>query len=64
MDENPRHFDKTIRQLLEMLRDLIESHLAMLFRRFNDIHSLEFILNNLDNGIIVHDLERTILFLQ
>ncbi len=58
--ENP--FRETYDRLLIIFKNLVESHIAMLYRRFRDIRSLEFILNNMAEGIIAHDLDRKILF--
>ncbi len=42
--------------------ELAETQLAMLFNNAADRKSLEYILNNLKEGVIAHDLNRRILF--
>jgi PAS domain S-box-containing protein len=62
LDSKEHTYTPRFENLLLKFTELAETQLAMLFKNIADRRSLEYILNNLKEGIIAHDLDRRILF--
>ncbi len=62
LDSKEHTYTPRFENLICKFKELAETQLAMLFKNVADRKSLEYILNNLKEGIIVHDLDRRILF--
>ena len=62
LDSKKHTYTPRFENLLLKFTELAETQLAMLFKNIADRRSLEYILNNLKEGIIAHDLDRRILF--
>ena len=62
LDSKEHTYTPRFENLICKFKELAETHLAMLFKNVADRKSLEYILNNLNEGIIAHDLDRRILF--
>ena len=62
LDSKEHTYTPRFENLLLKFKELAETQLAMLFRNIVDRKNLEYILNNLKEGIIAHDLDRRILF--
>ncbi len=62
LDYKEHTYTPRFKNLIYKFKELAETQLAMLFKNMADRKSLEYILNNLKEGIIAHDLDRRILF--
>lgn len=62
LDSKEHTYTPRFENLICKFKELVETQLAMLFKNVADRKSLEYILNNLKEGIIAHDLDRRILF--
>ena len=62
LDSKEHTYTARFENLICKFKELAETQLAMLFKNMADRKSLEYILNNLKEGIIAHDLDRRILF--
>jgi PAS domain S-box-containing protein len=62
LDSKENTYEKRYEELLIRLKELVEAHLASLFRSLVDRENLESILDNLTEGIIAHDKNRRIHF--
>ena len=62
LDSKENSYNKRYEDLVVVFKELIESHLAYLFRSVVEMKNLEDILDNLTEGIIAHDVDRQILF--
>lgn len=62
LDSKEHTYTPRFENLICKFKELAETQLAMLFKNAADRKSLEYILNNLKEGIIAHDLDRRILF--
>lgn len=62
LDSKENKYKKRYEDLLLMFKNLVEVHLALLYRDISERKNLENILDNLMQGIIAHDLERRILY--
>ena len=62
LDSKENRYNKRYEDLLLVFRQLVESHLATLFRNVAERKNLEDILDNLTEGIIAHDKDRQVLF--
>ena len=62
LDSKENRYQKLYEDLLLRFKELIEAHLSLLYRNENERKNLEYILDNLAEGIIVHDKDRRILF--
>lgn len=62
LDTKEHTYTPRFENLICKFKELAETQLAMLFKNVADRKSLEYILNNLKEGIIAHDLDRRILF--
>jgi sigma-54 dependent transcriptional regulator, acetoin dehydrogenase operon transcriptional activator AcoR len=62
LDSKEHTYTPRFENLICKFKELAETQLAMLFKNVADRKSLEYILNNLKEGIIAHDLDRRILF--
>ncbi len=62
LDSKEHTYTPRFENLICKFKELVETQLAMLFKNMADRKSLEYILNNLKEGIIAHDLHRRILF--
>jgi PAS domain S-box-containing protein len=62
LDSKEHTYTPRFENLICKFKELAETQLAMLFKNMADRKSLEYILNNLKEGIIAHDLDRRILF--
>jgi PAS domain-containing protein len=62
LDSRENQFQKHHEKLMIKFKELIEAHLALLYKGLADRKNLEGILDNLAEGIIVHDKDRRILF--
>jgi len=62
LDSKENNYNDSVENLIVKFKELIESQLAFLYRTTLDRINLEYILNGLSDGIIVHDLDRRILF--
>lgn len=63
LDSKENTFGKLYEKLMLRFKDLIEAHLALSYKNSDDKKNLEGVLDNLTEGVIVHDKERRILFL-
>ncbi len=62
LDSKEHTYTPRFENLICKFKELAETQLAMLFKNMADRKSLEYILNNLKEGIFAHDLNRRILF--
>lgn len=62
LDSKEHTYTPRFENLICKFKELAETQLAMLFKNMADRKSLEYILNNLKEGIFAHDLDRRILF--
>jgi PAS domain S-box-containing protein len=62
LDSKEHTYTPRFENLICKFKELAETQLAMLFKNIADRKSLEYILNNLKEGIFAHDLDRRILF--
>jgi sigma-54 dependent transcriptional regulator, acetoin dehydrogenase operon transcriptional activator AcoR len=62
LDSKEHTYTPRFENLICKFKELAETQLAMIFKNMADRKSLEYILNNLKEGIIAHDLDRRILF--
>jgi len=62
LDTKEHTYTPRFENLICKFKELVETQLAMLFNNAADRKSLEYILNNLKEGVIAHDLNRRILF--
>ncbi|MDY6951956.1 MAG: sigma 54-interacting transcriptional regulator [Thermodesulfobacteriota bacterium] len=62
LDAKENSFGPSYERLLLKFKELVEAHLALLYKATFDRKNLEGILDNLAEGIIAHDTERRILF--
>ena len=62
LDTKEHTYTPRFKNLICKFKELAETQLAMLFNNAADRKSLEYILNNLKEGVIAHDLNRRILF--
>ncbi len=62
LDSKENNYNSSFEKLIFKFKELIESRLALLYRTTINRISLEYILNGLSDGIIVHDLNRRIRF--
>lgn len=62
LDAKEHTYTSRFENLICKFKELAETQLAMLYKNVADRKSLEYILNNLKEGIIAHDLHRRILF--
>ncbi|MDY6839340.1 MAG: sigma 54-interacting transcriptional regulator [Thermodesulfobacteriota bacterium] len=62
LDAKENRFGPSHERLLLKFKELVEAHLALLYKATFDRKNLEGILDNLTEGIIAHDTERHILF--
>ena len=62
LDSKENKYEKRYEKLMVRFKELVEAHLALLYKNLADRKGLENILNNLTEGIIAHDKKRQILF--
>ena len=62
LDAKENQFGRSYEKLMLKFKELVEAHLASLYKATFDRKNLEGILDNLTEGIIAHDKERRILF--
>lgn len=62
LDSKEHTYTPRFENLICKFKELVETQIAMFFKNVADRKSLEYILNNLKEGIIAHDLNRRILF--
>jgi sigma-54 dependent transcriptional regulator, acetoin dehydrogenase operon transcriptional activator AcoR len=62
LDSNENHFDRRIQRLMAKFKEHLEAHLKFRYKTLIDRMSLRFILDNIGDGIIVHDMNRRILY--
>jgi PAS domain S-box-containing protein len=62
LDSKAHQYDGSDVKLLSRFKELVEAHLALVYKNVVDRKSLEDILDNLTDGIIAHDTDRRILF--
>jgi PAS domain S-box-containing protein len=62
LDSKEHSYDSNNVKLMLRFKELVEAHLALVYKNMVDRRSLEDILDNLTEGIIAHDTERRILF--
>ncbi|MFH1674505.1 MAG: sigma 54-interacting transcriptional regulator [Pseudomonadota bacterium] len=62
LDSKENNYEKLHENLMFRFRELVEAHLALVYKNIVDRRSLEDILDNLTEGIIAHDKERLVLF--
>jgi PAS domain S-box-containing protein len=62
LDAKENRFERSYERLMLKFRELVEAHLALLYKATFERKNLEGVLDNLTEGIIVHDTERRILF--
>jgi PAS domain S-box-containing protein len=62
LDSKENRFEERYEKLILGFKELIEAHLALLYKNLADKKNLEGILDNLTEGIIAHDKQRRIQF--
>ncbi len=62
VDSKENEFGQSYEKLIVKFKELIEAHLALLYKSVSDRTNLEDILDDLTEGIIAHDKDRRILF--
>lgn len=62
LDSKENRFEKRYERLMLRFKELIDAHLASVFKNWLDEKNLESILDSLTDGIIAHDKDRRILF--
>jgi PAS domain S-box-containing protein len=62
LDSKENKFGKRYEKLISRFKELIEAHLALLYKSLSEGKNLENILDNLSEGIIAHDKDRYIVF--
>ena len=62
LDSKENRFEERYERLILRFKELIEAHLALLYKNLAEKKNLEGILDNLTEGIIAHDKDRRIQF--
>jgi PAS domain S-box-containing protein len=62
LDQKENRFEERYERLILGFKELIEAHLALLYKNLVEKTNLEGILDNLTEGIIAHDKDRRIQF--
>ena len=62
LDSKENNFGSSYENLILQFKNLVDTHLALLFQNLVDRTNLEGILDNLTEGIIAHDKKRHIFF--
>ena len=62
LDSKENKFNERIEKLMTKFKEHLEAHLKFRYRTFIDRRSLRFILDNIEDGILAHDMNRRILF--
>jgi PAS domain S-box-containing protein len=62
LDSKENRFEERYDKLILRFKELIEAHLALMYKNLADKKNLEGILDNLTEGIIAHDKHRRIQF--
>ena len=62
LDSKENRFEERYERLILRFKELIEAHLALLYKNLAEKKNLEGILDNLTEGIIAHDKDRRIYF--
>ena len=62
LDSKENRFGKRHEKLIIRFKELVEAHLALLYKNLANRKDLENILDSLSEGIIAHDIKRHILF--
>jgi PAS domain S-box-containing protein len=62
LDSRENKYEKRYEKLMVRFKELVEAHLALLYKNLANMKNLEDILDNLSEGIIAHDRERRIVF--
>ena len=62
LDSKENEYSEQYEQLILLFKELIESHIALYYHNAVERKNLEGVLDNLSEGIIAHDKNRTILF--
>jgi PAS domain S-box-containing protein len=62
LDTKENHFEPRHEKMMLAFKELMEAHLAGLHGKLEDLSHLESVLDNLTEGVIAHDVDRTIRF--
>jgi PAS domain S-box-containing protein len=62
LDSRENKYEKRYEKLMARFKELVEAHLALLYKNLANKKNLEDILDNLSDGIIAHDREKRIVF--
>jgi PAS domain S-box-containing protein len=62
MDSKENRYGKRVQELMLKFKEHLETHLKFRHKAFIDRMSLKYILDNIGDGIIAHDMNRRILF--
>ena len=62
LDKKENSYDERIERLMIRFKEFLEAHLKFQYKTFIDKMSLRYILDNIGDGIIAHDMNRRILF--
>ncbi len=62
LDAKENHFETRHEKMMLAFTELVEAHLAGLHGNLEDLSHIEGVLDNLTEGVIAHDVDRTIRF--